>query len=140
MKILTAVFVNALLSFIGFTLLLLSGYRDEPGSLGWIGGGKLFDFKHWFYFSMALSVIACIPVGLINGFILGSIKNSLIASILLAFGCGLLLAIFILNNTYYLQDFPRKLIPITIFFVVCSLCNIATVYLLKWKFPNSPLN
>ncbi len=135
MKIFAAIFVNAFLIFVGFTLLLLSGYSDKPASLGWIGGGRLFDFKSWLYLSAFLSLVACIPVGVINGLIFGGVKNNILTAVLSAVGLSLFPAIFFLNLTEHSGDFPWNYV--IIFFIVCCLCNVATVYILKWKFSDS---
>jgi hypothetical protein len=136
MKILMAILVNSFFSFLGFVLFLCLIPQGESSG-GWIGGRMFSNFKDWLYLSAFLSIFACVPVGLVNGFILGSFKNNLLVAVLLAVGYSFTLTIFLLSNTHYLEDFPKMLIYVAIFFAVCCLCNIATVYLLKWKFPNS---
>jgi hypothetical protein len=135
MKIFVAMLLNVFFSFLGFTLFLVSGYNEKPTSFGWIGGGKLFDLEHWIYFSMFLSIFAAIPVGLFNGLILAEVKNNLLTALSLALMLSILLTFLAINASSSFKNLGE----ITLLFVICSLCNVATVYILKWKFPNSPL-
>ncbi len=136
MRILMAILMNWFFTFLGFVLFLCLMPQGESSG-GWIGGKMFGNFRDWLYLSAFLSIFASVPVGLINGVILGSVKNNLLFAVLLAFGYSLTVIIFLLCNTYYLDDLPKKSTYIVIFFAVCCLSNIATACLLNWKFPNS---
>jgi hypothetical protein len=133
MKIFVAILVNALFSFFGFVLFLCLMPQGQSSG-GWIGGGNMFgSFRDIIKLYAFFSVLACVPVGLVNGLILGGIINNLLVAVLLAFVLSLLFAPLFGNTPMTTKD----LSDITIFFVICSACNIATGYLLKWKFPDS---
>jgi hypothetical protein len=135
MKILMAILVNSFFSFLGFVLFLIL-FRPREG---WMAT-SLYD---WLKISAVISLFVSIPVGIINGWILEVVKNSVIAAILLALCMSLLLAVFLLNAVEYNQlgiyreDIVKIFVPAASLFTICLICNIATVYLLKWKFPNS---
>jgi hypothetical protein len=137
MKIIVAVISNVFFSFSGFVLFLclMSQIMPRGESGGWIGGGNMFTSNDLFKLIIFFSAVACIPIGLVNGLIIGFI-NKIFTAVLLASGLSLLFAPFFTNSTSSLKELGYM----AIFFIICSLCNIATVGLLKWKFPDLPLN
>jgi hypothetical protein len=136
MKILTAVLINTFFSFIGFTVFLIL-FRPKEG---WMAT----DTYNWLKISAVISFWASIPFGVFNGLILSLVRNNVILAILLALFVSLLLAIFFFNAIEYNQlgiykeDFIKVFFPSASLFAICLICNVSAVFLLKWKFPDTP--
>src|SRR5690349_11824058 len=87
-KILTAIVVNSFFTFLCFISVLCFPFGKNgsggESSGGWIGLTIFNNYKDWVHFAIILSLIACIPFGIINGFILGAVKNTVIVPVLMS--------------------------------------------------------